>query len=242
MPRGHADYSNPAYKIGAVNIDQNTIIAGLGGVVSVDARGRILFADKFDNGLTGWRISSTASGADPFVSPSHKAAYFGGTGVFLSPLANAQQSWMIKDLGAVLDGQYGLEVMLYMETTSPIVKITISSRDSDGMQYVAAIRTDPEDEKIYLNESGEDVTVYDYSGYDDPLLGWTSLKIVGDWNTKKFIRACVGQQQFDLSANDLVEGDTGIPGETRIQVLAQGVTGYVSDIGAGYVIFTVDEP
>lgn len=242
MPRGAPDYLAPDTTVSTVNFDSSELLVGLQGVKSIDGRGSAIYADRFNQGLDGFRATCTNGANLPHLSTSYPYVFLPPVGVLLDPVAAGKKSFIYREIGAMVDSSFGVEVAFRFYGQSSNMRIHYSHIGGNGVEYIGEVRYDAPDSKLYITSGGVDVEILDTSLYSNNISGWVAFKMVMDFKRDRYKRFVFGTQDIDINDYQLEIGGVGALGSSVVTVSADGDGVFIDPVGVGYVILTIDEP
>jgi hypothetical protein len=240
MARGYPDYANPVYTIASRNLDFNVINTMIGGIATLDGRGRLFWYDNFREGLGGWLPTYGGDGNLPVVStawsevqPASLLLSSGSAGSSYTSQA-VKQFVMPRNLPIGLEcsflndhgtGDIAIELAYYFPTTG----------------YVAGVKFESATKKVYLRTTGGYTELTEVGSYD-PRFNIALVKFTADWINNKYGRLIIGDTEYDISAYPL--NTVGFADRVHVEINLY-LHGDVSDSEKfyfGHVYFTTDEP
>ena len=242
MPHGHPDYGigAPSQTIYSI-LDVGELAARLGSPVTADRAGNVMWFDDFEGTIKRWaHYSYNNEGA--FQHTTEAARSGAASAKLLSPTTIDKDTWIFCDRPLPIESKIGLELSYAMHLQIKYLFITLSFWSLDG-NWRYQLRYDRYNKTMAYLKSG--------GGYKDlpgapthELLyhAWNTIKLVADWENKKYVRALLNSFSWDLKG---INGDF-TPGsfppylyiETRITNRAAGQHYiYLDD-----VILTQNEP
>lgn len=242
MPRGNPDYLSPNSNVSTVQFDGASIVGGLGGIQSVDGRGRIVYADKFSNGLNSWYKSYSGAGIAPYLSYDNGYPFYPPVSVVLDPVAAAGNSVLTNQFPFVYSGRFGLEVAFYTGVTVAGFSLYVDQIISSQRLYQMEIKYSRLDKKLYILDPSGYVDLLDFTTWGDIPEDWFTVKLVFDTSKDVYSRAVIGGVEFDLSGYSIRNFEWAAAPRLYISLKCVGEVGFVEPSGVGYVIITNDEP
>lgn len=242
MPRGNPDYLAPNSNVSTVQFDGASIVGGLGGVQSIDGRGRIIYAEKFNNGLGAWNKQSANNGITPYLSAEHGYPFYPPVSVVLDPFDSDGVSSIKKQYTYAGNGRFGVEAAIHTSSNAAGFVLSITQIVISQVYYEASIKYLRNDRKLYILTNDGYVDLINFDDWGDIPEDWFTVKFAIDTNSDYYIRATIGGIDFDLSNYELRHfAMVGVPAIT-VSIKCNGEVGYVEPSGVGYVIITNDEP
>jgi hypothetical protein len=243
MARGEPDYGSPGYTFFTVETPIADVVAAGLGFSRLDNRGRILLIEDFRGGLNRWILETDAGGADPaVVYEEGKGVGFYGS-CKMDPLVNGGTSGIYTDMILPVSTRLGIECGIYLTTnfgwTWAGVQHNYNGITAKGAGLGIVQGT---------GEVGIDTEVGWHSIMTPSSVGlivnkWVSFKVVADFSTGKYVRAMIGNTEYDLSGYSLKVGLAGLVGDTFTETYVQGNSPvFKEEVYIGYVILSGDEP
>lgn len=240
MPRGLPDYFNPDTVVSQRLFDLHTIMAALTRLVPIDGRGRIVYFNHFDEGLSGWYSSMGGDGVAPTLSTLYAEV----------PPCSVQL-----DGGTLAGGGSSFFRTRFYEKPAPIagLDVALAFFPQDALTYLVlqydAAPTRYDAELRFYNATGLTqlltptgwVTVATVGAFETPYL-WLPVKMVCDFQTGYYSRVVLGQTNYDVSANPINTQATSQAGEVFLHIQSNGQEAAASLAYVGHVILTLDEP
>lgn len=199
MAHGHPDYGAgaPTKTIYPI-LDVGELAARLGSVNTFDRRGNVMWLDDFEDTLMKWNSNQTMGGTRLFQTA--EAARSGAFSVkMITPNAADTDTYLFRYIPLPALSKIGLEFSYAMYLQIKYIYIILKFGDSDG-QYEVRLRYDRYNTTMaYLNSGG---TYTDLSGTPSHQLlyhNWNTIKLVVDYETKKYVRALLNSFSWDLS-------------------------------------------
>lgn len=222
-------------------IDSGELAARLGGLSRFDRRGAVIWYDDFNENLAKWLATSSGAGASTVLSIERP--YFHDSscklvgGSTLSKYARLLGRWP-----EFHSTRVGAEWIFSYKENGDYFELVLDC-NSTVTGYYGIIRIDITNKEIQYY----DTDVADYVKIDDLTLlederMFTSLKLVIDRATGKYVRCILPWIEYDLSSHDLVSYGGGASPTTfsRFGIWSSGATNAVAY--AGGFILTHNEP
>lgn len=243
MARGHPDYNVADISFFSVDNSNADIIAERAGFSRLDNRGRVIWFDDFRQGLFRWSLQNNGTGLDPVHLYSEELSVGFHGAVKLDAVANNGVSQMDTSLVLPVSKRLGVEVSIRLISGFGDVEINLSHNYSgttarDAIFYIAASTGAI---KIYDNLTSR--TVFTPSNVSQLLNSWITVKFVVDLENNRWMRAMLGNQQFDLSSYALRTGASSLNGFTEVIIRNTGIDATNKEEWyCGYVVISGDEP
>jgi len=199
MPRGQPDYGEYAVKeVSASVSDMGEVAARLGSIVTFDKRGDVVDFDNFEEPVLRW--CTIVSEAGNYVRFSNDSASSGSQSVRLhvegAALGRAGMHSGIPLLGSL---RLGMEISFAVPTLGGYLALEVSyftgSKLCDAILkfYFSTL-------KLYLiNDTGSDEEVASLERFINSAYVYHTLKLVGDFNTGKYVRLLLDNLTYDIS-------------------------------------------
>jgi len=213
----------------------------LGSVVPFDSRGKVIYADGFEDALLKWSRDAAAPGVNPVLS--HTYAFEGHQSVKLACAIGAGGTSSIgREFSLVSSGKLGVEVWV-QGTFVGLSYLFCGILFYDGTNVSEAY--------LYYDAPLQSISIQDNTGIVTVATGVTMasgsfyflpIKLVVDIDTDKFVRLVVGSEEYDISVYAL--NVSGATTDKKIYI----VYGLASDVGGPVVVYldnliiTRDEP
>jgi len=197
------DYTTK-YKLTRVfgQIDSGELAARLGNIDTWDRRGNVIWYDDFESSTTKWYFSGTGTGWA--VERSTDRAY---TGAYSLKMTTGDASGNFAKTTKALENPtsetIGIEIIANSDHPDNELYLFIVGFDGN-YQYSPAIKWNVGQGKVYYKDSTGTYQLLRSGIYAEPHLEyWLPLKLVWNWKTLKYVRAVVGEYEYDLSDEDI---------------------------------------
>jgi len=206
-----------------------------------DRRGQVVWHDRFESGLSAWRVGGGGTGNTIYVTAVDTE--FGPYALVLVAGSDAGKNAQVFKYFPVPEiNKWGLELGLALTTTFNYFSISLS-RTHDEVKQQAYVIIDHDLGAIRIIEAGGGYITLGTIG--DPVGSYKlyqQIKVVADFDTKKYVRVLYNDTEYDVSAYDLYESpDLDIDNQKTVLNIA-GRTGSNDTATLGHVIITVGEP
>ena len=243
MSRGGPDYGNPDYTFFTVETPTSDIVATLQGFSRLDNRGRVLWFEDWRNGVT----RMIADYNNTATQVQHTVAIGTGIGnhgvVKLDPLANNGFAGVIHHFVLPVSKRIGLEIGVQLSGSNGQISINLEHNYAGATRNAGVLRFQSNGASIAVQTSGGDQTFYTPASFTYLQDGIISVKFVIDVSTNKYVRAMIGNQEYDLSAYTLLASSNGLVGDTFISVYCEGTSATNRQpVYVAYIIISGDEP
>ena len=241
MPRGTPDGRIVSGLYAAQETDLAAIYSMLWGFSPIDGRGRVVYLDTFNNGLNGWVASKTGAGVVPTVITPTSYVYSPPNCVSLNPgTTTNDQSLITREAFAGKSKRIGVEIGF--------------SFNSGFQPYVTCdynpVGLPARWGNIYFNQTNGTWSVRQaggtrYTFYTPGVPVNTMLmqiKFVMDFETGYYVRAFIGDYDFDLSGIQLDTSSSTVDGLLGSSVINVSKGAGASAMQLGYFLLTKDEP
>jgi hypothetical protein len=202
------DYTSK-WKINKVtaSTDNSELAARLGSIDTYDRRGNIIWMDDFESATQRWTY--LLDGGRGSIVTSAEKCWMGSSSYKIVTGAQVDDyAYITKYFSIPSSSRIGIE--LHVHPVGTLNTISVFIYGDDGVnQYNSELYYDVANDTVsYLNSGGGytplKTDVLFVAGEDI----WIPLKLVIDWDTKKYIRAIVEDLDTDLSAQALQTGAT----------------------------------
>lgn len=189
-------------------IDSGELAARLGALSLQDRRGNLVWCDDFESPVTKWTHTATGTGASVALSADYST--LGSQSMKITTSASTAESSLISRYFTLPpQTRIGCEFMC-MPVDSKMV-CTLIMNGYDGSNFY--------DPRVRVNFATDVVQYYhitegwktidsDLKFYDG-IKTWLFVKLVFDWDTKKYVRLMVGKEEYDLSAQSIKSSGSG---------------------------------
>lgn len=186
----------------SANVDNAELAARLGSPVTLDRRGTVIWMDDFESPDTQkWAESIDAGGT---CSISATRSWMGDQSI--KTVTNAKKGDDVvlgKEFALPTQHTMGFEIMYHMPLGKPIVYIKVIGYDGHDW-FEGQVRYDHNTQKVYYYDSGGNpVELIREDSNSTILEPWRLMKLVVDWDTKKYIRFIFCGTTYDLSTHTM---------------------------------------
>lgn len=243
MPRGSPDYGLPDYSFFSVETPISDVVAERQGFSRLDNRGRVLWFDDFRASLYRWQKDNDAPGVIPIhtLNKNLGVGYYGN--VKLLPVGNAGVSQCSNRLVLPVSKRLGIETSFNFTDNSGDFGFAVQHAIVDGVMKSASVQVLPSSGEVKIYIPGGQQSVFTPSNVNYLRSSFVSLKVVSDFETGKYIRLMLGNNQYDISSYTMPNGIAGISGNTYFSFSSNGVDAiHINPVYVAYVIISGDEP
>lgn len=240
---GLPDWNLPRYQTASALADPGEIYNRLLRFASLDNRGRVLFLDTFDQGLSAWTRSVSGAGVNPKID-AIPPAFLAPVSVQLDPgaVSAGDLSSIVRTEILGTTSRVGLEVALRVSSSNGADSLFEIRYQYGGNVLVARLTriSQTSTHRWYVQTPGGTEVQISSQNIN---AGWVLVKLVADFSTQRYVRVIIGENEIDASAYNLnLTGSTSVPGlcDFFVQARSYGVNTLPLRIGA--VIATRDEP
>jgi hypothetical protein len=243
MARGSPDYNLPDYSFFTVETPVSDVVAERQGFSRLDNRGRVLWFEDWRNGLA--RMTKDYDSVPTQVKHLYRNGY--GVGfhglVELDPLANSGFASVSNGFMLPVSKRIGLEFSFLLGGQSGQLS-GLLNHNYDGTNAKASrIQVAANGASIAIHASDGDHTIFTPSLALYLQVRFVSVKFVIDVEQGKYVRAMLGNTQYDLSNYSLSSGGVGLSGDTYVQIGVEGSSAINKNpVDIAYIIISGDEP
>lgn len=207
---GLPDYSAPK-PVGQVPTPKSWTLTDLAehaarvdSIYKLDRRGEVVFIEDFQDSLNKWAIDV---GGTSSWSLSVLAALIGTSSARVITSAGAgDYLYVFHFVPAFLPVRWGAQILFSTPSVNFSFDAIISFRDGTR-GYVGELRYNDTNTRLeYLNSAGVYTVFQTGIGLYSQLSFFHCLKIVAEYSTRRYVRAVVDGQDFDMSGLDLLSG------------------------------------
>jgi len=224
---------------GEVNKVGNAELASrLGGAVAYDWRGQVAYTEDFSRGYGAYTI--TLDGADAASEITSDYKVLGGFSLKLTGGSDGDgYAWAKGTLPVSPSSRLGF--MVSVSSQCAATEIFLRAR-SGGTRYIGALRYLWGGNTLqYLGDDG-DYHLIAIHPLQPHAYMFNYLKLVIDTSTHKYVRALVGDTEYDLSAYDLDDDLGGYNGACEFEVKTTSEALANESNYIDYTVLTVNEP
>jgi len=234
---GLSTASNIAYPMS----DLGELSVRLGSIVSHDRRGDVIWADGFENGISGWSTLGFGAGWEGQLCSAYSR--LGGSSCRLKTGSNAGDFMAISRYWPkVRNNRLGMEFSVAFTSTMSHVGCHVQVYDGTSY-FVFGIRYDiaTDEVQIYSIPGYHVVFATGFTRYKTPHLFHT-FKVVADLDKSEYVRAIIDEQEWDLSAYPLIVGAAAVGPSTHWIVDCDSDPAVLVNCYIDDVIATQNEP
>jgi len=197
------DYTTK-YKLAKIfgNVDNAELAARLGACSTMDRRGNLIWYDDFEAAAAvKWTIF-TDVGATAALSTDR--AWMGNQSMkTVTPAVINNSASLTKIFSLPPERRMGAEFMFCITTEKPVIILGVYGYDGTS-NVIGGIKYDHNLEKLYyFNSAGAFIELPLYDSLLITTEHWFYVKLVVDWDTKKYVRLIFSSTEYDLSSIDL---------------------------------------
>lgn len=240
MPRGLPDYYNPDTVVSQRLQSLDGVVAAQLGLSPIDNRGRLIWFDRFGDGLAAWILGSTGTGNNPVCSIAESEIPPASAYLQAAAAAPSGQSSMYRYMHVFGVSSMGLETSMLFNNTCGELYMGLSY-DNSIHTYSAILYYYP---GAHIFQIVDDVTNRTIKTMPTPSTTgfWVPIKIVADVESGKWVRAVIGMDQFDLSGYSLQSVGSVYSGRAGINLISIMTSGSGAATYLGHIYLTTDEP
>lgn len=243
MARGNPDYNSPDYTFFYIDSPNSDIIAERQGFSRLDNRGRVIWCDDFRTGLNRWAAQNSSGGALPVHVYSDDLAIGYSGAIKFDCLVNNGISMIDNNLVLPVSKKIGVEVGVRLISNFGDFEIQFEHIYQAGSPKAAYFYIESGTGKLIVYDNLVRTTIYTPPLLAYILNGWIAVKFVIDVENNRWVRALLGNQQFDLSNYSLRSGTQGLQGSTSVLIRNTGTSATLKEEWyVGYVVISGDEP
>lgn len=249
MPRGTPDGRISVYEYASTEADPSAIYNMLWGFSPLDARGRVVYLDTFNNGLGGFGTTNTGAALAPVLNKtpsSNSEIFIPPASVKCDPGVNVNdlsQIWRQLYLGVNL--RLGLEAAIRFSLQSPSYRLIVDYKPNNRPGYIARLQVNAANTQWQIfDQTGAAVDIFPVNAGGAPPNFPTlqQVKIVADWDSGKYVRAMIGENIIDLSAYSMQASAVTYNGFLVFALRAVSNGAGTNPGFFGYTLLTKDEP
>lgn len=242
MPRGTPDGRIVDTLLAGQVTDLGAVYSMLWGFSPIDGQGRVMYFDTFNNGLNGWVVANSGSGSVlPVLASPANYVFSPPNCVNLNAgVTSNSMSYIYRELFAGKTTRLGIEIGFQL-TSGMQPRISIDYNPISGSPFFGVMAFSQSGGFWWVRTPGAVATSFYTPG---AVVGamMTQIKIVMDFSTGKYVRAFVGDQDFDLSAYSMDTSSSSYNGLAIAQAANISKGAGAGILQLGYVLVTKDEP
>lgn len=240
MPRGYADYQNPVNQVAGRLVDFSGIQAAQLGLATLDGLGRLVWYDRFHEGISAWSLSHVGAAANPAIDTAISEIPPSSCKLGLTGAGFGEASLMTRALMFTTPHTFGIDFSILYNSSQTVVITTILAVISDK-SYQALLVFDADTGKITLS-TGHGAILYDTIPTTTVTHMWIPFKLVLDFENSRGLRLLIGMDNYSLvtqamDPSPLVDADHVLISIEAASKAAGAVDQYI-----GHVYLTTDEP
>ncbi len=183
--------------------DLGEVAARLGSPVVYDRRGELIWLDDFRHGVLGWEYSGSGLNNGCFLVTSTRYTGPYCMELHAGALLAGGLAQVTKSFSALNLGRCGVETVYQFSTDASYFQVTLT--ETNNFLYIPpAIRHNFSSRVLqYL---GSDILYHTFAtlpAADPGPTQWLQLKLVVDFDTRKYIRVLFEETEYDLNGIDL---------------------------------------
>ena len=240
-PRGYPDYMNNAGLVTVRNLDTNDIYAALVKYNRIDSRGRILFVNNFQDGISSLYCNAGGDGIAPVHAYDYSLTDYGCLRLNAGTVGGSGNSYAYRYYFLNNAERIGMEFAVRLSTDTPDFTIRHYLTEN-GVLYRSAIRILYNSHKIEINTPSGFVEVYDFHNYTGQGI-YYYFKLVSDISTGYYKRLLFGRETIDISDYEISQIADTAEGFGYISPILTATAGSIyHSTQIGYFLCTTDEP
>jgi len=243
MSRGQPDYNNPDYQIAITQGDVSLFFLAQNGYALIDARGRIVWHENFENGLYRWLLTTTGGASTPVHVLKANRAYGLNGAIELDPVAQNGNSIMSFEGVIPFGKRMGFEMVFNPVANHGKIEARFNVNYADDASYQMILTLYHDDNHVTISDGTTETTIYTPGAGIVVDSKWLNIKIIGDYSTGKYYRLVMGGHEFDITAYDMRSVTSNIKGRFYLDLRVIGQSGlFIEPLYIGAVTLTTDEP
>lgn len=222
-------------------IDTGELAARLSSPVTFDRRGNVVWLDDFEGISVNWGNGGAGSGNSQVIHSDRSWTKTNSMKLVTGASAN-NTSYIRKHMYFPSSTKIGIEAYFCPTASNQEISLIIYGYDGDD-EYTAAVTWDPTAKKLYyMNSGGDPVELGSGFEVDSLYEYWLPIKLVIDFDTKKYVRVLSANAEWDLSAQSLKTTGSEIHPGLRLWILIKTTVNAAKTCYVDNVIFTQNEP
>jgi len=221
--------------------DLGELCARLGSPITYDRRGEVLWFDTFRHGLTPWKI--VTSDGNQLAKITAETCMYDGFSLHMET-DGTENAYVVAQryFTPPVETSWGLEVSYNPTTAFDSLRLVIDYHDGSN-HYGAYMMFDRANSCMkVLDADGNWQEVGDFTMNVFYANQFNRIKLVGDFQTKKYVRLLHSQRSYDISDHGIRGLGSGNSPVIKTEVYFWGATGATSKCYIDAVIFTANEP
>ena len=240
MPRGYNDYQNPVNQVAGRLVDFAGIQTAQLGVCQLDGLGRLVWLDKFGEGLGGWQLYTLGAGIIPAVTSATaeippSCLILGVAGGIAGDISGLQRSFLFTQPWAC-----GVDFAVLYNQGNNRLDMNLYSVRSLVLSWIR-VRYIPNLGTISIMVAGGTTVYLTLTAAASDRL-WIPIKLVADFEAGTGKRLVVGTQSISLVDIPITGGPTLEPDQLYMTINAEALGAGSLNQYVGHVYLTVDEP
>jgi len=240
MPRGLPDYYNPDTVVMQRMVDLHALLTGIIGIYPIDGAGFMIYADNFNNTLSGWNILTAGDAAAPAVETGRAQIPPSSIVLDAGTVGGLGTNQIRRYFPALETGRVGFQIGFCFGADDIALSIVVYYQE-DGTLYQGRLRID-NDGTIIIRESDGGYAVF---GSLSSKMGdgyWHNVKLVIDLENDRYHKLIIGDTEWSLVAYDLYGSAVADDDYLAFIIEVNGKDNNDPKAYIGHALLTVDEP
>jgi len=242
MPHGARKWSNigPDEVVFGLS-DLAEAVARLNSIVTHNREGNVVFLEDFEHGLSRWMVGAYGTGSEVLISA--QACRSGGFSCKLvGGLDGARQAEIFRKCPYPALSRYGFEISFLLEAHTEQLSWKLVHHDG-VREYQFHCRYNVGDRDLTIQiEDGNFVTVDTDLNLPFQYASFHTAKVIGDFNTHKYVRLVVNNVEYDLSEYSAYPWPNPDGPHARITVFLKSEAGHNGFSYIDDLVLTYNEP
>ncbi len=241
MARGGPDWSAPDYQLSGAQVDVADVADRLLGFARVDTRGRVVYLDTFADGLGGYFLNGIGGGSLPSAIVEQGRGFAGPISAYMVPGNTPDgRSLMVRNFHLGSAKRIGVEFAFSLNCAVADFYVTLAYTRKNDTAYSVVFRVNYASAAIEIQVGAvyTPIATLDLSGVGGSFI---IVKVVGDFETHKYVRLMLGDVQYDIDAYGLSTSGQINDGMAILNIFPFRISGAGGADYLHYLIITKDE-
>jgi hypothetical protein len=240
MARGYPDYQNPVNQVAGRLVDFSGIQTAILGLATLDGLGRLVWFDRFHDGLSAWELAIKGVGVAPVITSSLSEIPPSCVKLGISAGGVGTASQILRSIQLTTPKTFGLEFsVLYNQGNARVIATVMMI--IGGVYWSLNVMYEPMNGTIGILGGVPSLTYVTLAPGTLARL-WIPIKLVLDLENGVGRRLVVGMDSFSLANIGIGSGAHPEVDQIYIGIEADSLGAGVLDQYIGHVYLTGDEP
>jgi hypothetical protein len=240
MARGYPDYQNPVNQVAGRLVDFAGIQTAQLGLSTLDGLGRLVWVDRFGEGLSAWETYTLGAGLVPVIDDAISEIPPSSGRLRIAGLALGATSGIRRSFQFTDPNKVGVEFSVLFNAGNCVVDLNIT-RVLDAVNSYLIVRYSPLARTVQIIRGLDTWILVTYAAFTMARM-WIPIKLVLDFENGVGRKLVIGCETFGLGAITLGGGAWADTDQLYIDISAVSYGVLATDQYIGHVYLTADEP